>query len=152
MNAVRANHRIGDHGGAIGEGQPDAVAGLVQPNQFVVQLEVLVGDRTARTFARYFAVGEAFFRLPTAGSIRHLFRVVSGIERRNLPSIFESSRKKGVLTISDLPKFAEYGGNIGFIEQDGRIRFEINLESAQQARLRISSQLLKLGTIVRSGN
>ena len=34
--------------------------------------------------------------------------------------------------------------------QDGRVRFEINLESAQLARIRISSQSLKLGTIVHS--
>jgi hypothetical protein len=53
-----------------------------------------------------------------------------------------------VLTISDLPDFAQAGGMIGLRETDNRIRFEVNLAAAQRAGLRMSSQMLKLASRV----
>lgn len=77
--------------------------------------------------------------------------VVSGVERRYLAGILEQARRRGVLTVSDLPDFARMGGTIGLVEQEGRVRFEINVKAAQHSRFRISSQLLKLAKIVREG-
>jgi hypothetical protein len=37
---------------------------------------------------------------------------------------------------------------IGFVVQEKKVRFEINLERCQKARLKVSSQLLKLAQIV----
>ena len=45
MNAVGADHGIGRGGCTIGERQPDALAGLVQPDQFVVELDAIVRHR-----------------------------------------------------------------------------------------------------------
>ncbi|HEX9078270.1 MAG TPA: YfiR family protein [Desulfuromonadaceae bacterium] len=56
--------------------------------------------------------------------------------------------KRSILTVSDIDRFAPDGGIIGFFEQDGKIRFEINKEAAHLSRLRISSKLLKLAVIV----
>ena len=53
-----------------------------------------------------------------------------------------------VLTVSDSGDFAQGGGMIGLIEAEQRIRFNINLAAARQANLKLSSQLLKLATIV----
>lgn len=53
-----------------------------------------------------------------------------------------------VLTVGDLPGFAQAGGMIGLREEDKRIRFEINLAAAQRAGLRLSSQMLKLASRV----
>jgi len=53
-----------------------------------------------------------------------------------------------ILTVSDIDDFARMGGVIGLIEADQRIRFDINLIVARQANLKLSSQLLKLATIV----
>jgi hypothetical protein len=55
---------------------------------------------------------------------------------------------KPVLTVSELGNFARDGGDINFYLSDGRIRFEINPQSAQRCGLKISSQLLNLGKIV----
>jgi hypothetical protein len=55
----------------------------------------------------------------------------------------------GVLTVADLPRFAEHGGMIGFVMAGSRVNFEINPEAAEKARVRISSKLLKLAKIVR---
>lgn len=49
-----------------------------------------------------------------------------------------------VLTISDARSFAEHGGMIQLFTENHRLRFLINVRSAREAGLRISSDLLKL--------
>jgi hypothetical protein len=67
-------------------------------------------------------------------------------ERERSLEILEEAH---VLTISDTKGFARQGGMIGFVLKENRIHFEINAEATQEADLRISSQLLKLATVVR---
>ncbi len=56
---------------------------------------------------------------------------------------------KPVLTVGEATRFAERGGMIGFrMTDDGRVTFDINLQRAEQAGLRMRSQLLKLARIV----
>lgn len=55
-----------------------------------------------------------------------------------------------VLTVSDIDQFAQMGGMIGLSTVESKIRFSINLKAAEQAGLKLSSQLLKLATIVES--
>jgi hypothetical protein len=69
---------------------------------------------------------------------------VSASERMQLPNILAAVKSQHVLTVSDLDGFIEAGGIIEFITLEDKIRFEVNLKAAQQARLKISSQLLKL--------
>ncbi|MBK6981136.1 MAG: YfiR family protein [Betaproteobacteria bacterium] len=56
-----------------------------------------------------------------------------------------------VLTVGDGEGFAEDCGSIGFVTRDDRVQFEINPEAAARACLTVSSQLLRLATIVRDG-
>ena len=51
---------------------------------------------------------------------------------------------RALLTIGDDPEFVAGGGIIGFVYQEGRLQFDINLEQLKQAEFRISAQLLKL--------
>ncbi len=67
-------------------------------------------------------------------------------ERRRIPQVLEQVRGRAVLTISDIDEFASAGGMIGFVIEDGRIRFEVNLDAARRAGLQISSKLLRLAT------
>jgi hypothetical protein len=53
------------------------------------------------------------------------------------------------LTVSDLPDFAQSGGIVNFIVEDERMRFVINTDAADRARLRFSSKLLSLARIVK---
>lgn len=69
---------------------------------------------------------------------------VSASEKMQLPNILAAAKNQNVLTVSDMDGFAEAGGIINFITLEDKVRFEINLKAAQQARLKISSQLLKL--------
>ncbi|HTR48772.1 MAG TPA: YfiR family protein [Verrucomicrobiae bacterium] len=54
-----------------------------------------------------------------------------------------------VLTVSDMAGFSRRGGMIQFLLDGGRVRFEVNLSSAENARLTLSSELLKVATTVR---
>ncbi len=56
-----------------------------------------------------------------------------------------------VLTVSDLPGFAQQGGVIGLVRQSGRLRFEVNRGVAQSAGLRLSADLLSLAMTVLDG-
>jgi hypothetical protein len=53
-------------------------------------------------------------------------------------------RGTGTLLVGEAPNFAKSGGAIGFILEDGAVRFEINLDSARSSGLSISSKLLGL--------
>jgi hypothetical protein len=69
---------------------------------------------------------------------------ISASEKKRLAQILDSLKGAGVVTISDLNNFCPQGGMIGFILEENKVRFVINLGVAEQARLRISSKLLKL--------
>ena len=75
---------------------------------------------------------------------------VSSSERQRLQEIFESLRSARVLTVGETQGFADGGGIINFIEENNRVRFEINAEAARRTGLNISSELLKLARLVKS--
>jgi hypothetical protein len=67
----------------------------------------------------------------------------------DLPFLPSALHRDAVLTVSDSPGFAERGVLINFfITNDDKVRFEVNLKEAENTGLRLSSQLLKLATIV----
>jgi hypothetical protein len=49
-----------------------------------------------------------------------------------------------VLTVGDAPGFTKDGGMIGLRMADSRVKFDVNLGSAQRAGLQLNSQMLKL--------
>ncbi len=69
-------------------------------------------------------------------------------ERKRIPAILTGVRGLGILTVGETPEFIANGGVVDFKLEDGRVRFEINLEAAEQEQLRISSKLLSLAEIV----
>lgn len=75
---------------------------------------------------------------------------VSSSEKQRLQEIFESLRSARVLTVGETQGFADGGGIINFIEENNKIRFEINAEAARRTGLSISSELLKLARLVKS--
>jgi len=75
---------------------------------------------------------------------------ISTSEKGRVKQILKSLADAPVLTISEMEGFGQNGGIINFITVDNKIQFEINSEKAEQHKLRISSQLLKLARIVRS--
>ncbi len=70
-------------------------------------------------------------------------------EAARLRQTLDTLRDWPVLTVSDLPDFADKGGMIQFVLQDGKVRFEVNLVPATQAGLVLSSELLKVAVEVK---
>jgi len=72
-------------------------------------------------------------------------------EKKLLPEILAKAKPSSILTVGESEHFAEDGGMIGFVLDENKIRFEINLEAAQKAKLKISSRLLALAKSVIGG-
>lgn len=75
---------------------------------------------------------------------------VSQSESAKIKSILAKPELLGALTVSDIDKFAERGGIIGFFTEDNRIRLKINVDKARESQLSISSKLLRLANIVKT--
>ncbi len=73
---------------------------------------------------------------------------ISHSERRRLKRIIKDIGSSPVLTVGDFKGFAKKGGMINLVKLSNRIKFEINVSSAQRAGLRISSKLLNLAVKV----
>ena len=74
---------------------------------------------------------------------------ISSSERRNLSQILRIVRNKSVLTVGDTKGFAYSGVIINIASEENRLGFEINVDAAQRAHLKLSSKILKLGKIVK---
>jgi len=72
-------------------------------------------------------------------------------EKKFLDAILTSIKGNSILTVGESEHFVQDGGMIGFCLEENKIRFEINLETAQRAKLRISSRLLALAKSVIGG-
>jgi uncharacterized protein DUF4154 len=79
-------------------------------------------------------------------SCRILFIGLS--EEARLAEILKMLDKASILTVSNVPKFSQHGGMIEFVIEANKIRFEVNLTSAERAGLTLSSELLKVATAV----
>jgi hypothetical protein len=76
---------------------------------------------------------------------------VSASEIKRSTAMLLSVKGISVFTVSDANGFAESGGVAQLIVENNRIRFAINIASAQRRRLTISSKLLSLATLVKDG-
>ncbi len=73
---------------------------------------------------------------------------VSVSEEARLAPLLAAAQRQGMLTVSDIPHFAERGGIIGLVMQENRIRFEVNRGAAEQSHVALSSELLKVAVRV----
>jgi hypothetical protein len=73
-------------------------------------------------------------------------------QTRRQTAILQSLRGIGILTVGETPDFLSEGGMIRFHLVEGKIRFDINLEGAEAAHIKISSRLLLLATSVTRGH
>lgn len=76
----------------------------------------------------------------------HILYICPG-ESQRLPQLLQMAAPASVLTVSDIPRFPSRGGMVGFADERGRVRIEINLRIARQSSLRISAKLLEVATV-----
>jgi hypothetical protein len=69
-------------------------------------------------------------------------------EKSRLPDILRRVERANVLTVSDVDRFCELGGIIALTLEQNHVRFEVSLEAAERAHLKVSSKLLSLARVV----
>ena len=73
---------------------------------------------------------------------------VSSSVGSRLPEILRAAHARSILTVGDMEGFASRGGIIELVLQGDKVGFEINVNSAKQAGLTISSKLLSLAKAI----
>jgi YfiR/HmsC-like len=77
---------------------------------------------------------------------------IGGGGTKLLPAALASLGENSVLTVGESEHFVQEGGMIGFLLEDNKIRFEVNLDATEHARLRVSSRFLALAKRVVGGH
>jgi len=132
--------------------QPDSpiVIGVLGTDPFGSVLDRLVQDKKIgqRGFVvRRYKWGKDLKDLKDLRDCKILF--VSASEKAHADEIIQLVKWLPILTVGETPGFAERGGVIRFTVEDNRVRFEVNVDAAQQADLNISSRLLTLALIIK---
>jgi hypothetical protein len=76
---------------------------------------------------------------------------ISSSERKRFKAILAGHRMAGVLTVGESEGFCALGGVVNFKLEGGRVSFEINVDAAAQANVRVSARVLSLARIVKAG-
>jgi hypothetical protein len=76
---------------------------------------------------------------------------ISGLKTTQLAGVVEAIKGAPMLTISDMDDFAQLGGIVHVFVENGKMRFDLNLEVARRMRLQLSSKLLALAARVHDG-
>jgi hypothetical protein len=69
---------------------------------------------------------------------------VSRSEQKKYSHSLDAVRGRTVFTVGETPEFLGAGGILSFSSQEGTLGFDVNLEAANKAHLKISSRLLTL--------
>ena len=77
---------------------------------------------------------------------------VADLESRQLAKGLIEIKTLPVLTVGDGKGFSQSGGIIELYLEGGKMRFSVNLDAAERAGIRLSSRLLTLAKIIRSGH
>ena len=74
---------------------------------------------------------------------------ISSSENLRLGEALGKAAALPVLTVGEHEQFLQKGGIINFTLKEGKVRLEVNLDAARQAKLQISSKLLGVADIVK---
>ena len=100
----------------------------------------------AASLAGALVFAEIGSRYPRPGGY---YKVVAHGEPVDLRTLASSSPGAPVLTVGDSAGFCQRGGAINFYLEDGKVRFEMNLDVIERLGLRVSSSLMRLARLVR---
>jgi len=73
----------------------------------------------------------------------HILFVPAGQERAAQP-VLAALRESAVLAVGETDAFRQQGGAITFVVEGDKLRFIVDMDAADRARLKVSAQLLKL--------
>lgn len=76
---------------------------------------------------------------------------VARSDKKRIDAALRKVAGRSVLTVGDAASFTKQGGAVALLTVGDRIEIQINLQASQKARLKISSRLLNLATVVNDG-
>jgi hypothetical protein len=118
--------------GVLGEDSlADALDGMVRGKK--------VGDRILQV--------RKFKSLESLEPCQVLF--IAPSEEARLPKILARIRQAPILTVGEGRRFGQEGGMVRFLMEDHKLHFEIRIDLAERAGLKISSKLLALAKVIR---
>lgn len=125
--------------------QPIAI-GVLGQTPLAAELEKILKDRKVR--GRSVLVKSA----SSVDDMKNVHMLFVGVDVSNaFADIWTAAQSNHVLTVGESPEFETAGGIITFLIQGDKVRFAINMSSAEQAHLKISAQLQQLAASVRRG-
>lgn len=74
---------------------------------------------------------------------------LGGMDKRSAEQILAPIKSLPILTVVDNEDSGDPGAMIGFVVDDNKVRFNVNLDIAERAGVKLSSKLLKLAKQVR---
>jgi hypothetical protein len=115
------------------------VIGVLGKDPFGTVLDTTVAGKKINGRAVHI---KRFQRVEEIGACHVLF--VSESEKERLGDVLASLRGRKTLTVSEAEGFLQQGGQIQLVMESDRVRFDINMEAARQAGLKLSSHLLRV--------
>ncbi len=122
------------------------VLGVVGDDPFGSVLERTLRGRTVR--GRKFQI-KRFPGIRNLELCQILF--VNLADKKQLEAVLSVVKDTPVLTVGESKDFMRLGGVVRLVLENERVRFDVNADAAEQAGLKISSQLLKLARQVGRG-
>lgn len=143
------------------------IIGVVGPQDYVTAFERINNRKVKNRHVsvKHFAGYEQFKGRPEASGERWQKEIAAlkncdvlllccpdAMPKAYLSETIQALRDSSILIVGETEGFLEHGGMINLLMEDQKVRFEINNASAKQARLIISSQLLRLAKRVITKN
>jgi hypothetical protein len=122
------------------------VVGVLGHDAAVDEIKEVIGERLVNgraVMVRRFRDGDTL-------SGTHVLYVTRP-ERERIAALAATARASATLLVTDVEGALAHGSMINFRVQDGNVRFDIALDTAERAGLRISSRLLAVAQTVRAG-
>lgn len=113
--------------------------GVFGDDEFAAKLRSLLTDKKAH--GRSFEV-KRILTPAEAKNVQMIF--VANSEIKRFPQVLDVIRKLPILTIGESDQFLDAGGMINILFEDTQLRFEVNPDAADKAKLVISSKFLRL--------
>jgi hypothetical protein len=75
--------------------------------------------------------------------------LIGAAERARIPMLTRAANARGILTITESEDGLEQGSIINLVVSEGRVRFDVGLDAAERAGIKLSSRLLAVARVVR---
>ena len=94
------------------------------------------------------AIGNRVIRIPHLGEPQDMqacqILFLGRAQSKHIPTLVADLHNAPILTVGETAGFLDAGGMICFLLEENKVRFDINLDAAESAKLKIGSRLLIL--------